>query len=103
LTPGYAVTPSKLISAKATIKIPKISCAPSGDSGIAPGAYLFGGYSGYSGAFAGPNCKNGQASYAAYLTINGSQETVSYKGSTLQLLPSAVTRGNAFKMTFKHA
>jgi Peptidase A4 family len=73
---GYAVTPSKLISAQATIKIPKITCASSGDSGIAPGVYLFGGYSGYSAAFAGPNCENGQASYAAYITINGAQETV---------------------------
>jgi len=191
---GYAVTPSKLISAKATIKIPSITCAPSGNSGIAPGVYLFGGYSGYSGAFAGADCENGQVTYDAYITINGTQTTVfavrpgntvvvsisesssktsatvhdvttgqrnslsgagsdktqvlvgdggfffgslglndlggvpkfkSYsvnsvsvggralgsvqpvlvervKGSTLQLLPSAITGGNAFKVAFKH-
>jgi hypothetical protein len=191
---GYAVTPSTPITAKATIKIPSITCAPSGASGIAPGVYLFGGYSGYSGAFAGALCGNGQVTYNAYITINGTQTTVfavqpgntvvvsisetssktsatvhdvttgqlkslsgvgsdktqvfvgdggwfigslslnnlvgvprfkSYpvnsvsvggqalgsvqpalvervKGSTLQLLPSAITGGNAFKVAFKH-
>src|SRR5262245_36289624 len=73
---GYAVTPPTLITRTATIKSPSVTCAASGDSGIAPGVYLFGGYSGYSGAFAGALCQNGQVTYDAYITINGAQTTV---------------------------
>jgi hypothetical protein len=73
---GYAATPSKLISARATIKIPSITCASSGDSGIAPGVYLYGGYGAYSGAFASEFCQGGQVTYDADITINGAQTTV---------------------------
>jgi hypothetical protein len=73
---GYAATPSTLISATATLKFPSVTCARSGDSGIAPGVYLYGGYNGYSGAFAAVDCQSGQATYDAYITINGSQATV---------------------------
>src|SRR5690242_19307390 len=47
---GYATTPSTLASANATIKIPLLSCAASGDTGISPGVWLTGLATSYSGA-----------------------------------------------------
>jgi hypothetical protein len=69
---GYAVTPSALVTAKATIKIPLLACAPSGGSGIAPGVWLDG-FDGWSGAYALQFCNNGQVTYDAAAAINTAQ------------------------------
>jgi hypothetical protein len=73
---GYAVTPTNLISAEATIKIPSIKCAPSGDSGIGPGVYLTGPNSGQDAAGGALYCENGQVTYDAGIEINGHETTV---------------------------
>jgi hypothetical protein len=72
---GYAVTPSNVISAEATIKIPSIKCAPSGDSGIGPGVYLTGPNSGQDAAGGVLYCENGQVTYDAGIEINGTETT----------------------------
>jgi len=69
---GYAVTPSALVTAKATIKIPLLACAPSGETGIAPGVWLDG-FDGWSGAYALQYCTNGQVTYDAAAAINTAQ------------------------------
>jgi hypothetical protein len=107
---GYAVTPSTLISAKATIKVPLITCKPSGNSGIAPGVYLIGYFSSYSGVYVFPYCENGRVICDAGITINGAQtipftvkpgdtmvvsisETTSKTSATVRDVTAGVTRG----------
>jgi hypothetical protein len=90
---GYAVTPASLISAKATIKVPSIKCAPSGDSGIGPGVYLTGPNSGQDAAGAALYCENGVVTYDAGIEING-HETLVFTvapGNTLVVSVSETT------------
>jgi hypothetical protein len=91
---GYTATPSTLVSAKATIKIPSITCASSGDTGIAPGVWLAGlGQPPFSGAIGLLYCENGQVTYDAAIIINGTQ-TVPFAvkpGDTLVVSISATT------------
>jgi hypothetical protein len=90
---GYAVTPTNLVSAEATLKIPSIKCAPSGDSGIGPGVYLIGPNGGQDAAGGLLYCENGQVTYDAEIEINGTQ-TVPFAvkpGSTLVVSVSETT------------
>ena len=90
---GYAATPSTLVSAKATIKIPLLSCAASGDTGISPGVWLTGLASSFSGAFGLLFCENGQVTYDAAVTINGAQTALFTvkPGDTLVVSVSSTT------------
>jgi hypothetical protein len=90
---GYAATPATRASLKATIKIPSIACAASGETGIGPGVWLTGLASSLSGAAGLLFCENGQATYDAAVAVNGTQ-TIPFSvkpGDTLVVSVSETT------------